>query len=334
MHVTKRTGSAYVTALVILAILTSTSLFAGDEYPLTREFDVKYDGTLTINTDRGSIDVKTSKKKVVVVEITRRVMGDFLTDAEEILANWVVDFDHSGADVTITAESKSDWDWFGWKSHPLRVHFEVQVPEQYNLDLKTSGGSIEIAELEGDVICKTSGGRLVLDQIKGDVNGHTSGGSITLDGSDGMVELRTSGGGIRIGKVAGTVDARTSGGSVEVEEAGGDVRVSTSGGSIHIDEVKGSISASTSGGSVSATITEQPGNDCSLTTSGGGIKVYLAEGIRVDVDAKTSGGGVRCDMPITVQGLLGKNQVKGSINGGGPELYLRTSGGPIKILGL
>lgn len=37
-------------------------------------------------------------------------------------------------------------------------------------------------------------------------------------------------------------------------------------------------------------------------------------------------------MPIMVQGLLGKREVNGKINGGGPELYLRSSGGPIRIL--
>jgi hypothetical protein len=296
--------------IIALTVFLIAGVVAGDDYPVKREFDVKFGGTLTIDTDRGSMDVKTTKKKVVVVEISRRVLGDFLSDSDEILADWEIDFDHSGGDVSITARSRSDWDWFGWKSHPLRVHFDILVPEQYNLDLKTSGGGVEIAELEGDVR------------------------SITLDGSDGTVDLRTSGGGIHIGKVAGRVDAHTSGGSVDVEESGGDVRVSTSGGSIHVNEVKGSISASTSGGSVSATITEQPKADCSLTTSGGGIRVYLAKGIQLEVDAKTSGGGVRCDMPMTVQGLFGKNQVRGTINGGGPELYLRTSGGPIKILGL
>ncbi|MFC1483681.1 hypothetical protein ACFL6Q_01370 [Candidatus Neomarinimicrobiota bacterium] len=317
-----------------MSIFLVAGVVAADDYPLKREFDVQYGGKLIVDTDRGSINIKTTKKKVVVVEITRKVLGDFLSDSDEILADWEIDFDQSGGDVRIIAKSRSDWNWFGWISRPLRVHFDILVPEQYNLDLKTSGGGVEIADLEGDVKCKTSGGRLVMDQIKGDIVGQTSGGSITLDGSDGTVDLRTSGGGIHIGKVAGKVDAHTSGGSVDVEEAGGDVRVSTSGGSIHVNEVRGSISASTSGGSVSATITEQPKNDCSLTSSGGGIRVYLAKGIQLEVDAKTSGGGVRCDMPIIVQGLLGKNQVRGSINGGGPELYLRTSGGPIKILGL
>jgi len=41
---------------------------------------------------------------------------------------------------------------------------------------------------------------------------------------------------------------------------------------------------------------------------------------------------VMCEMPIMVQGLLGKSEVNGKINGGGPELYLRSSGGSVRIL--
>ena len=110
------------------------------------------------------------------------------------------------------------------------------------------------------------------------------------------------------------------------------MEVSTSGGSIRVNEVRGAIKASTSGGNITATISRQPERDCSLKTSGGGVTVHLADDIKVNVDARTSGGSVTCDLPITGVGLLGRSVVKGKINGGGPELYLRTSGGPIRIM--
>jgi len=104
------------------------------------------------------------------------------------------------------------------------------------------------------------------------------------------------------------------------------VEVSTSGGSIHVNEVRGTIRAATSGGSIRATISKQPKSDCSLKTSGGSVTVHLAEGIKVDVDAKTSGGSVRCEMPITVQGLLGNNEVIVAIAGAKriPQNQVRT----------
>ncbi|UCH61885.1 MAG: DUF4097 family beta strand repeat protein [Fidelibacterota bacterium] len=322
-------GAIWVALLVLATSLSARP--ADDSGKITRSFNVDYGGTLTVDTERGSIEVTTTRAKNVEVEITRKVSFGWAGDADEILEDFEIEFDHSGKDVSIVAESRRGWGWFG-RNIRLRIHYAITVPEKYNLDLATSGGSIKIADLEGDVKCETSGGSLNISQIKGSIYGRTSGGSITLKGSDGEADLKTSGGGINIGQVAGHVEAHTSGGSIYIDEAGGEVEVSTSGGSIHVSEVQGTIRASTSGGSIRATISKQPKSDCSLKTSGGGVTVHLAEGIKVDVDAKTSGGNVRCEMPIMVQGLLGKNEVKGKVNGGGPELYLRSSGGPVRIL--
>ena len=321
-------------AIWVALLVLATSLSAGatnTDHKITRSFNVGYGGTLTVDTERGYIEVKTTSKKTVTVGITRKVPFGKASEAEEILEDFDIVFDHSGKNVTVTLESRHGWDWFGWDNH-LRIHYDITVPEKYNLDLNTSGGSIKIADREGDVKCETSGGSLHISRIEGSIYGRTSGGSITLEGSDGEADLKTSGGGIEIGHVTGHVEAHTSGGSIHIDEAGDEVEVSTSGGSIRVNEVRGAIRATTSGGSISATISKQPEKDCTLKTSGGGVTVYLAKGIKVDVDARTSGGSVRCDMPITVQGLLGKPEVKGKINGGGPELYLRSSGGSVRIL--
>ena len=322
-----------VGAVAVLAVLmTAPAAYATvKDDVITRSFDVGYDGTLTVDTERGSIEVETARVKTVTVAISVKGPLGRARDVEEIMEDFDIEFDHSGKDVTVTLESKRGWDWFGWDNR-LRIHYAITVPEKYNLDLVTAGGGIKIADLEGDVKCETSGGSLHISQIKGSIYGRTSGGSITLTGSDGEADLKTSGGGIDIGQVTGHIKAHTSGGSIDIDEAGGEVEVSTSGGSIHVNEVRGTIRAVTSGGSIRATISKQPKSDCSLKTSGGSVTVHLAEGIKVDVDAKTSGGSVRCEMPITVQGLLGKNEVKSKINGGGPELYLRSSGGPVRIL--
>ena len=98
-----------------------------------------------------------------------------------------------------------------------------------------------------------------------------------------------------------------------------------------MNEVMGKIRADTSGGSVKAYISQQPKGDCQLKTSGGSITVYLAEDVAVNVDAGTSGGSIHTDFPVTIQGKISKRELKAQINGGGPELYLHTSGGSIYI---
>ena len=49
------------------------------------------------------------------------------------------------------------------------------------------------------------------------------------------------------------------------------------------------------------------------------------------VDAHTSGGRINADFPLAIKGEISKNELKAELNNGGPELYLRTSGGSIYL---
>ncbi|MCZ6507495.1 MAG: DUF4097 family beta strand repeat-containing protein [Acidobacteria bacterium] len=294
------TPSAALAALAALVLIAPAVALADT---VERTFDVAPGGTLKIDTDQGSIDIRSAPGNQVRIRVERKARSGSDADFE-------LRFEQRGDDVIVTGERPGSG-WFG--SRRFRVRFEIEVPQRYNLDLDTSGGSISIADLEGDVDC------------------HTSGGSISIDDIDGKVDCRTSGGGIDIGRIEGSVLAKTSGGSIRIDRSGGSVVAKTSGGNITVHEVLGSIEATTSGGNIKATISQQPQADCRLSTSGGRVELALASSIAVDLDAKTSGGRVNVDLPVTVQGHLGRSSLQGKINGGGPQLYLRTSGGSIYI---
>jgi DUF4097 and DUF4098 domain-containing protein YvlB len=302
-------------ALALIFISCSPYSLHGDtEDVVKKSFNVKAGGTLSLDTDLGSIRVESEKGDTIHLEVIMKVGTSNESKAREIFDDFELKFDRDGKDLRIEGDYKRKNSLFSWATGKrLKVKFIITVPEKYNLDLRTRGGSIKISDIEGEVKAKTSGGSLTFDYVKGTLWGKTSGGSINLEGCSGNVEVNTSGGSIRIGKVAGEVKAHTSGGSIRVKE------------------VMGTINASTSGGSVSAYISKQPTGDCKLTTSGGSVTARLAAGIKVNVYAKTSGGRVHCDLPVTIKGSMSKTKLQGKINGGGPELYLKTSGGSVRI---
>ncbi len=302
-------------------VVETAASWDGPKDTVNKSFEVSPGGLLTVDADLGSIDVRSGTSNRVEVEVVREARN------AEALRDLDLSIDQSGNDVTVSAKLPHS-NWF--RHNRLRLSFFITVPRTYNVDLKTSGGSVKVADLEGKVLAKTSGGGLDLGQIVGPVEGKTSGGSIKLQSCRGSADIRTSGGGIDIGDVDGDVAAETSGGSINIEQARGRVHARTSGGGIDVHEVFGEIDASTSGGSVSATILEQPSGDCRLSTSGGGIEVRMAENIGFDVDAKTSGGRVRVDFPVSAD-IVEKNALRGPVNGGGPQLHLRTSGGNIRL---
>jgi DUF4097 and DUF4098 domain-containing protein YvlB len=317
--------------MIILFILFLNSCSAMDfTDTVEKNFTVHEGGNLKLESDLGSINIITGSNNQVEVIIKRKVDDGDRDVMDSILEDLVIDFDQKNDDVYIRVEYDRGG-FFRWRKNRLQLQFDITVPEKYNVDLRTAGGSITVADLQGEVHCSTSGGSIKLGDIKGAVWSSTSGGSISLTGSVGSAELSTSGGNINIGYVDGTVEASTSGGSINIEQAKAAVSASTSGGGIHVKEVMGSINGSTSGGSITVNITSQPAADCKLTTSGGGINIYLKSEIKANINAATSGGKVVTDFPITVRGELSKSKLKAQINGGGPELYLRTSGGNIYL---
>jgi hypothetical protein len=289
-----------------------------------RSFPVAEGGTLRLDARIGSIKIVTGGQGVAV-EVQRRASG---LHAEDILAEHRIDFSQSGNDVTISSDFERHRT--RWNSN-YKVQWNIRVPARYNVEVRTSGGGIELANIGGTAEARTSGGSIRTGTLAGHSSLRTSGGSIRVAGATAPVTAHTSGGSITIGDTRGPVDARTSGGSIHLARIAGDVIAKTSGGGIRIDDVAGSVDAQTSGGSIQARISGQPASDSRLSTSGGRVTVELNPRVAVDVDAKASGGGVRADIPVTVQGRIGKNEVRGQINGGGPKLTLRTSGGGITI---
>jgi hypothetical protein len=226
-----------------------------------KTFEVKPGGTLYLESDSGAVQVVSHTANTVEVQVK---------DKGNNKDSFVVSYEQDGNDVKIVGE-KEGMSFFGSSN----VKFLIKVPEDYNVDLRTGGGSIELSDLRG------------------------------------QVEAYTSGGSIRLGQIEGDVNAKTSGGSIKVEE------------------VAGNINAHTSGGSIKATITKQPTKDCKLTTSGGSVTAYLSPSIAVDLVASARGGSVGSE--FDVNGSLKKKSLKGTINGGGPELVLKTSGGSVRI---
>ena len=57
----------------------------------------------------------------------------------------------------------------------------------------------------------------------------------------------------------------------------------------------------------------------------------MGKDIHMDLDASTSGGRVSTDFAVPSSGERHQSELHAPINGGGPRLYLHTSGGGISV---
>jgi hypothetical protein len=260
-------------AVLCTFVLTSYTheTYAGPS--TTKTFDVKKGGDLVVEIKRIGADIKveTWNKNEVAVKV-EGISGDDL--------EWL-EMEKDGNTVTVYFEPGN-----GWRRH-RSARFYINVPSEFNIDVGTSGGDVEVVgSMKGTVVATTAGGDVEIDDVKGEVTLKTAGGDVTAGNVDGDAKLKTSGGDVEVGDVTGELVAATAGGDIEAGEVGGDLEAATAGGDIICKDVGGEAEAKTAGGDIELGVVK---GGISARTAGGDIEVLGATG---RVVAKTAGGDV------------------------------------------
>ncbi len=277
----------------------------------SKSFTVSKGGLLEVSVGVGDIRITPWDKNEAYV----RASG---IDDDEIDR---LKMSQSGNTIRVTFRPRGGW------SHG-NAEFEINIPKEFDTDLRTSGGDIEILDfIKGKIKGSTSGGDIKLSTVSGTVSMSTSGGNVHTGDIQGDGELRTSGGDIRVGSVNGDLELGTSGGNIDVKSVGKTLNANTSGGDITIGDVGGEARVSTSGGNIEM---GKVSGKASMHTSGGDVSLKGASGT---VKASTSGGDMRLE---NVSGSIDASTSGGEIEA---ELYptgsgrskLSSSGGTVKI---
>lgn len=127
------------------------------------------------------------------------------------------------------------------------------------------------------------------------------------------------------------VDVSNTNGTVSVSGVAGTHELETTNGKIEVDRCAGSVDASTTNGSIKAELTKvNRGGPLRFETTNGRIEVELPADLAVDVDAGTTNGSIHSDLPVSTT-RISRNSLRGTINGGGTSLRMRTTNGGIAI---
>jgi Putative adhesin len=304
--------------LISASVLFAAALpaFAKVERTVEKTFTVQPGGSLHIETQGGNVSVQPSTDGTVKIIAKEKIHADSETEADEILKDLTLTIEQEGNVVSAVAKYEKDKIGMHWGSWPpVQVDFVITAPASFTSDLRTSGGNLVVGDFAGKVHARTSGGEVKLGKLGADVDAATSGGGVSLVEGRGSVKLNTSGGNVFVGHAVGVTDLRTSGGDIKV------------------DSVENTLQASTSGGDIRVGFVGPLKGDCSLGTSGGTVKVTVDKAAAFKLDASTSGGDVKAQgLTITLDsGGQRKSHLAGTVNGGGPLLKLRSSGGDVAV---
>lgn len=123
-------------------------------------------------------------------------------------------------------------------------------------------------------------------------------------------------------------------GAIEASDVRGSHKIETTNGHIKLTRCAGDVNAETTNGGIEADLTAvNTGRGVRLETTNGHISARLPRTMAARVDAANTNGAISSDLPITMVGSHDKHALRGTLNGGGAELRLRTTNGSIHIEG-
>lgn len=122
---------------------------------------------------------------------------------------------------------------------------------------------------------------------------------------------------------------------IYVDQVDGEIDVDEVNGKITLDNVSGSVVAHSLNGGVTATIDRiDPSKPMSFSTLNGNIDVTLPQDARANVRLKTDNGAIYSDFEVKLNAQSGmrlNREVRGTINGGGPEYQFTSFNGRIYL---
>lgn len=271
-------------------------------------YRLKPGGSLTLENFNGSVEILSWEKDSV------QVTGAKYASTESQMHALKIDAASTPDSLAIRTIRPSDRHGNSGAKYVLRVPRQVQLSR-----ITSSNGSIRVEDIQGSARLETSNGSVRFRKLSGRLDVRTSNGSVEGSGVDGDANVRTSNGAIRLEQMLGGVEATTSNGSIRAEISRPKERVP--------------FSFETSNGGIDLEFGALSDNEVRARSSNATVTLRLPASARAHISAQTSNhSSVQNELDVVSRGSIGKGQLEGDLNGGGPLIRLHTSNGTIRLL--
>ena len=124
---------------------------------------------------------------------------------------------------------------------------------------------------------------------------------------------------------------QTVNGSIVASDLSGQIDVETTNGKIDVARCSGTVDAETTNGGISVELLQvKSGRGMRFETTNGRINLTVPATLAANIDASTTNGKISTEIPITTQ-RFSRRSLRGTLNGGGADIVLRTTNGGIEI---
>jgi DUF4097 and DUF4098 domain-containing protein YvlB len=299
---------------------------AASEGSFQRTLQVTGPVHMDLTTGSGNVEVRTGNSSQVRVTGHIRATEWFGGNAEEKIKRLEANppIQQSGNDIRIGHIDDPEL------RHNISISYEVSVPAETELRVESGSGNQTVEGIRGPLEVSAGSGGLKISGIGDRVHAETGSGDIEIDRVKGNVHAKTGSGSIRADEIAGGFEADTGSGHIRLQQtAPGSVRVDTGSGGMELRGVRGSLDAKAGSGTIEAE--GSPTGAWNLHTGSGTVQLKIPSNAAFDLAAHTSSGSISVDQPHTVQGSVGRKEIRGRVGGGGVPVDVETGSGDIQI---
>jgi hypothetical protein len=316
-----------MSVLVVTAVVLSTaSAFATARGDFQRTLQVNGSVNLQVETGSGSISVHPGNSNEVRITAHIQATEWFGGNAEAKIKRLQDNppIQQSGNDIRIGHIDDPDL------KHNISISYEITVPASTQLHASTGSGNQDVSGLAGPVEASTGSGNLKINDIGGGLRAHTGSGNVELSTIKGSVFARTGSGDMRASNIAGGFDGQTGSGRLILEQTSpGSVRAETGSGGLELRNVHGSLQAQAGSGDIKAD--GEATGEWVVHTGSGSVDLRFPQNASFDLNAHTGSGSINLNHPVTVQGTIGRKEVRGKVGSGGVPVEVQTGSGDIRI---
>lgn len=321
--------SAWFVATMTVAVLVcfpALPAAAAPEGSFQRALQVTGPVHLDLTTGSGDVEVHTGNSSQVHVIGHIRASEWFGGNVEEKIKRLEANppIQQSGNDIRIGHIDDPEL------RHNISISYEVVVPAETDLRMQTGSGDQKVEGIRGPLEVNSGSGGLKISSIGNRVHAETGSGDINIARVKGNVHAKTGSGSIDASDIAGAFEANSGSGHITLQQtAPGSVRVDTGSGGMELHGVEGSLEAKAGSGTIQAE--GSPTGAWTVHTGSGEVNLKLPSNAAFDLDAHTSSGSISIDQPHSVQGSIGRKEVRGRVGGGGVPVEVETGSGDIQI---
>jgi len=286
----------------------------------TKTVKIGADGELSLSNISGDIVVTRGNGSDATIEIVKTARARTADEARELLGlvNVTVTERAGRAEVKTVYPQGDDMRRNNRRNVNVSVNYTVSAPAGTRLTISSISGSIRVSDIKGDVSANSisgtvriaNGGRIAgAKSISGDVE-------IIETQTDGAIEVQSVSGGVTLRKVtARRIDIGSVSGAVAVQD-------------ITCDRVEAhSVSGGVEFGGALA-----KGGRYEFNSHSGDVRVVLAGSTGFELEASSFSGNIRSDLPIKLQGDIGRrHSLQGVFGDGSAVLSVTTFSGSVVI---